>query len=81
MLSAHTAYDETNMTLHGRVAADALRPAIETGGSMLDRALEVMRASRVTRVGVNLANCKEATARLMRRVQAALIQAPLVCDP
>ena len=68
----HEAYEAVNAILHGRVAADGLRAAIEAGGETLERALAALAASRVTRVGVNLIGCMQATEGVMARVAAAL---------
>jgi hypothetical protein len=72
VLLDHARYEEINATLHGRVATDALKPAIVTGGAMLERALEALAVAHVTRLGVSLGVTKEATVEVMTRVVAAL---------
>ena len=72
MEATHARYDEVNAILHGRVAADALRQALEEGGEMLDMTLAALKASNVKRVGVYLQESKAATAEGQERLVAAL---------
>lgn len=69
---SHERYDDVNSILHGRVAADALRAALEEGGVMLEAALAALQASSVKRVSVYLQESKAATIEGQERIAAAL---------
>ena len=76
----HEAFEAVNRSLRGRVAASALRRAVEAGGEMLGRYLEALDGSRLRRLSINFGGrsgwdddtCKELTAQVVARLINAL---------
>ena len=66
--TTHSAYDDLNAMLHGRVAAGAVRRAVEGGAEMLATYLRAINLSNLRKLAVDFLGCDACTAAIAEQI-------------